>query len=163
MTKSCNICHGKKFGDMRPRREPVFVRKGVRCESCGSLERHRLIYEFLNGSGLLERPKDVLHVAPERCLAKVFASRFGNRYLPADKDVERYKSMKATALDLCTDLHKFDGRGFDIVLHNHVLEHLPCNYAIILRRLHSLVRPGGAHTFLPFPSWKEAIGSPSNH
>ena len=32
-------------------------------------------------------------------------------------------------------------------MHNHVLEHLPCNYTVVLQKLHALLKPGGYHVF----------------
>lgn len=36
---------------------------------------------------------------------------------------------------------------YDLVIHNHVLEHVPCNYTLALQHLHRSVKPGGFHLF----------------
>ena len=162
----CNICGSEKFEDMRARRPSIFVRKGVRCSGCGSLERHRLIYELLVRLDLLTPGVRALHIAPERSLARKLAPVLQSGYVCGDKDVDRYKKLNAVELDLCHQLQGFEQGTMDFVLHNHVMEHLPCNYTIVLQRLHLLLKPGGWHIFtLPFMAggYRESLEDHSDH
>lgn len=137
--------------DMKPNTKTRFIRKNVQCEACLSLERHRLIFEVLQQSGRLSQPQRVLHFAPEGCLGKRFAELFGPDYRACDIEPELYQGLKVDRVDLCKDLGTFQEEKYDIVIHNHVLEHLHCDYKDVLRKIDRLVKPGGMHVFsLPF-------------
>jgi SAM-dependent methyltransferase len=148
---ACNICGSATFGDTYGRSGSAFIRKNVRCEGCGSLERHRLIFEFLKTRGLLSGNRRILHIAPEECLATIFRNRFGRNYLCGDVDPAQFSFPGVVRMDLCRDLAELEPASFDIVLHNHVLEHMACDYQNVAATLHRLVRPGGLHVFsIPF-------------
>ena len=151
LVPTCNICGCSRFVDMAPNPASIFVRPKVQCDGCHSLERHRLLYELLQTRSYLNGARRVLHVAPEPGLARALLARFGAGYLACDIDPARYPGLSVTRLDLCTDLARFSERSFDIVIHNHVLEHLACDYKAVLRQLDRLVAPGGVHAFtVPF-------------
>ncbi len=151
MQATCNICGHGTFVDMRQTDRSIFVRKGVVCENCRSLERHRLIFAFLKDRGLLSGNRRILHIAPEPCLALILRARFGKNYIHGDKHVGHYSDRGAMELDLCHDLDKFADASFDLVIHNHVIEHVLCDYRPVLRKLDMLVKPGGWHIFsIPF-------------
>ncbi|MGJ7038699.1 SAM-dependent methyltransferase [Shinella sp. BE166] len=147
---ACNICGSSAFGDTYGKAGSAFIRRNVRCEGCGSLERHRLIFELLRSRGLLSGNRRVLHLAPEECLATILRNRFGGNYLCGDLDPGQF-SFPVTRIDLCSDLDRFAPASFDIVLHNHVLEHVACDYKAVAARLDGLLKPGGLHIFsVPF-------------
>ncbi len=147
---ACNICGSSAFGDTYGKAGSAFIRKHVRCDGCGSLERHRLIFEVLRTRGLLSGNRRVLHLAPEECLATILRNRFGGNYLCGDLDPGQF-SFPVTRIDLCSDLDRFAPASFDIVLHNHVLEHVACDYKAVASRLDGLLKPGGLHIFsVPF-------------
>ncbi|MBG6161781.1 hypothetical protein IWQ54_001437 [Labrenzia sp. EL_195] len=151
MNRSCNICGCRRFVDMKPNRNTIFTRKNVQCEDCLSLERHRLIYEVLQQSGRLSKNQRVLHFAPETCLGDQFTRHFGPDYRACDIDPGLYHGLQVEQIDLCSDLEKLADREYDIVIHNHVLEHLSCDYKEVLRKIDNLLRVGGLHVFsLPF-------------
>ena len=155
----CNICGSSVFGDTYGEKDSAFLRRKVRCEGCGSLERHRLIFEVLRLRNLLSGNRRILHLAPEECLATLFRSRFGASYLCTDIDPGQFP-FTVTRLDLCHDLGVFPPASFDIVLHNHVLEHVACDYRAVAASLHRLVKPGGLHIFsIPFleGGYREAL------
>nr|WP_305111177.1 methyltransferase domain-containing protein [Shinella lacus] len=100
--------------------------------------------------GLLSGNRRVLHLAPEECLATILRNRFGGNYLCGDLDPGQF-SFPVTRIDLCSDLDRFAPASFDIVLHNHVLEHVACDYKAVAARLDGLLKPGGLHIFsVPF-------------
>lgn len=147
---ACNICDGDEFIDMKPRSDSIFVRKKVKCAQCGSLERHRLIWEFVQSRGI-DKFSTWLHMAPEKCLREKISAVVGDGYICGDKDIGRYRRLNAVEIDLCSDLGRFTPGTFDVVMHNHVIEHVRCNYTVVLQRLHGLLRPGGWHIFsVPF-------------
>jgi UDP:flavonoid glycosyltransferase YjiC (YdhE family) len=148
---ACNICGSSTFTDMAPNPDSIFVRRGVQCAACGSLERHRLLYELLNTRGYLDGARRVFHVAPEIGLARLLHAHFGDLYMAVDIDPARYEGVPVRRFDLCHDLAALEPASFDIVIHNHVLEHVACDYQPVLRALDALVAPGGVHAFsLPF-------------
>lgn len=93
-------------------------RDDARCPGCSSLERHRLLWLFLEReTDLSRRPQRVLHIAPERYLRARLAELHGDGYVRGDvADPEQ-------RLDV-TDLPFMDG-SYDVVLCSHVFEHLP--------------------------------------
>ena len=145
---ACNICGGSAFS-----------RQNVRCEGCGSLARHRLIFDVLRTRGLLSGNRRVLHLGPEECLATILRSRFGSNYLCGDLDPGRF-SFAVTRIDLCRDLERLAPGSFDIVLHNHLLEHVACDSQAVTAGLHRLLKPGGLHIFSIAPEdLSQTLGS----
>ena len=102
----------------------------------------------------------VLHFGPEKPLADYLSSIYGDGYTMADLSRSRYAPMakemgvEFRRVDLCRDLHNLPNNYYDLVLHSHVLEHVPCNYADVLKGLQALVRPGGAQLFA-VPIWRK--------
>lgn len=91
------------------------------CPRCGAHDRERHLYLFMQGSGMLHRLGGlrVLHFAPERRLWKRIAAASPARYVrcdlvPASADVEQ-------ADIACMP---FADESFDLVIANHVLEHV---------------------------------------
>jgi SAM-dependent methyltransferase len=105
-----------------------------KCPQCGSLERHRLLYLFLKGPENVLADKDVLHFAPEECLRPL--GEPARRYVTADL----FKDGVDCRIDITSI--DFPDEEFDVVLCNHVLEHIPDD-ALALRELHRILRPGG--------------------
>lgn len=104
-------------------------RINAKCINCGSLERHRLMWLYLNEKTELltgKRSLRLLHFAPQR----MFYDRFCNHpmidYVPCDLFPEIYKSdgeCEIVKVDI-TDI-PFDNESFDVILCSHVLEHIP--------------------------------------
>lgn len=130
----CPLCaHGyRRFLD-----GGVLRRANARCPGCNSLERHRLLAALvarLQDNGDLVISGRVLHVAPEAALARLFAR--GTEYLSVDLDgSQAMQAMDITALDLADE-------SIDIVVCNHVLEHVPDDRKA-MRELHRVMKPGG--------------------
>lgn len=164
--RTCNICGAARFVDMKPNAKTRFTRKNVQCDTCLSLERHRLVFEVLQQSGRLSKPQNILHFAPEVCLGKRFAEIFGSDYHACDIEPEIYHGLHVDRVDLCKDLGAFREESYDIVIHNHVLEHLHCNFRDVLRTLDRLLKAGGIHVFsLPFmlSGYRESLSGLSEH
>ena len=122
----CQLCQStfEKFESFG-----LVPRENARCQNCGSLERRRLLWEYLNQKIDLMRPKrklKLLHFAPEKGFYNLFMNNKKIDYFPCDIDPLRYHGQgmeKLTQVDICNIPFK---RGtFDIVLCNHVLEHIP--------------------------------------
>lgn len=133
---TCNICGGSQF-----------VRRKARlfawCRTCKSLERTRVLKLHLDEIGV-RRDMRVLHIAPETPIRKFLAATLSpGNYVCADIDVERYAGVPNFArIDLCGDI-SLAGQDYDLIIHSHVMEHLPCDYRLAMARLNGLLRPGG--------------------
>jgi len=116
----------------------VKARDGALCGVCGALERHRLMWLYLTQrTDLLDgRPKKMLHMAPERPLARQLARQKNLDYISGDLDpTKAMVVMDITSLD-CAD------ETFDVIYCSHVLEHVPEDRAA-LKELYRVLRPGG--------------------
>jgi phosphoglycolate phosphatase len=94
----------------------------------------------------------VLHLAPERALFKYIAERVGDSYDPRDLKPEHYKELQHRAvtvkrIDLCTDADALPTDHYDLILHNHVMEHVACNMTAVLYHLHRSLNFEGLHMF----------------
>lgn len=142
----CPICGSKEFNDFRGR-------SMARCRGCGSFERSRLLWMVLRDLPFGERP--VMHFAPEIGIAKKLRQRLGSHYRAYDFQPELYRKagVEAQPFDLCVDTQKVPRASVGVICHVHVLEHVRCNAAFVLRDLNALLAEGGYHVFgIPFTS-----------
>jgi SAM-dependent methyltransferase len=142
MKPVCPICDGDAFKDFNGRRQ-------VRCNGCGSLERGRHQWLVLQRSVQLRSGAVVGHFAPEAFFMDHFASLPEITYLAFDKFPEHYRHDRVAVrqLDLCTDLDTLPASAFDLIIHSHVLEHLPCAFEPVLVGMKRLLRPDGVMLF----------------
>lgn len=112
-------------------------RPDAACPGCGCLERHRLLWLYLQSRRLLAAsPLAMLHLAPERIIRRRLEALSNIRYVSADLD----SPLARIKADI-TSLPFRDGT-FDCVLCNHVLEHIPDD-AAAMRELYRVLKPGG--------------------
>ena len=122
-------------------------RPKVRCADCGSLERTRLAALHIARHVALAPGARILHFAPERGLAAMLREIGGDNYLAADIDPTRYSGLDVVRFDLCRDVFDLPRDSFDLIVHNHVLEHIECNYAVVLIRLAQSLTDTGTMLF----------------
>ena len=131
---TCPCCHGEFDQFLTFGRVP---RPNARCPGCGSLERHRLAYLYLEREGLLNRlGLRVLHVAPEDALARPLLRSRGVRYLAIDREPGHVGAVMDLTRLACPD------EVFDLVICNHVLEHIPDDRQA-MRELRRVLAPDG--------------------
>lgn len=131
----CPICKSQyrkflPYGRINPRPNAL-------CPNCLSLERHRLIWIYLNKkTNFFTQPLHVLHIAPEPCFLKPFEKQHGTTYMTAD--------IESPLAKVKMDIHKipFPENTFDVVLCNHVLEHVKDDIAA-MREINRVLKPGG--------------------
>lgn len=134
---SCNICGSTRF--VAPHK-----RGHTQCDGCGSNERARLLWLMLQKHELLRPGLRVLHIAPEHAFAERLHAIWGEGYEPVDVDPELYSfAPNMRRIDLVEDAAKLPSRHYDLVLHSHVMEHIPCNITAILYHLHRALKPDG--------------------
>lgn len=136
----CNICGSTEF---------VYARrsKATQCADCESTERVRVTKMFLDKYNMPRPGMKIAHFAPERGLAKYLESVVGEGYCPYNLNISLYDFVETKAFDLCKDIFNLPSNQFDIIIHNHVLEHLPCNWTMTLIHLHRSLKPNGLHLF----------------
>jgi SAM-dependent methyltransferase len=144
----CPVC-GSTFRKFLP--YGVNSRSNVLCPSCLSLERHRLIWLWLqNNSDFLSKPRKLLHVAPEQCFYNRFKQLKHIEYITAD--------LESPLADFHFDLHEipFEANSFDMILCNHVLEHVTDDRRVMDEFLRILRSGGFAVLQVPLEPHRES-------
>ena len=150
----------------------LVLRADSQCVYCGSLERHRLVWLYLQRkTDLLDGlPKKVLHIAPEIAFMQPLRRRFGKGYITADL-LEPWAMVKMDITDI-----QFPDNTFDFIFCSHVLEHVPDDRRA-MREFYRTLKPGGwsvlmvpilqEHTFedpsIVNPSQRLAVFGQSDH
>ena len=131
----CPICksHYRQFlpyGRINPRPNAL-------CPNCLSLERHRLIWLYLQEeTNFFQMKLNVLHIAPEPCFMQRFERQHGDTYITAD--------IESPLAKVKMDIHQipFGENHFDVVLCNHVLEHVQDDIKA-MSEIKRVLKPGG--------------------
>lgn len=113
------------------------IRENVLCPHCLSLERHRILWLFLkNKTNFFTDRLKVMHVAPEQCFLDRFRKMENLKYITVD--------MESPIADVKADVQSlpFDDDLFDVVICNHVLEHV-YDLSRSLSELLRVLKPGG--------------------
>jgi SAM-dependent methyltransferase len=139
----CVVC-SKRYRTFLPYGR-LSSRPNALCPNCLSLERHRLIWLYLNEkTDFFKRKLSVLHIAPEHCFMKDFERQHGEGYITAD--------IESPLAKVKMDIHEmpFGENQFDVVLCNHVLEHVKDDIKA-LSEIKRVLKPGGwAILLVPF-------------
>lgn len=116
-------------------------RNNVLSPSTLSLERHRLLWLYLqNETDFFTAPKKVLHFAPEQAFYKRFRNMKNLEYVTTDLN----SPLADVKADICN--LPFKDNEFDIILCNHVLEHIP-NDTKAMQELYRVMKAGGMGIF----------------
>lgn len=116
-------------------------RHNVLSPSTLSLERHRLLWLYLkNETDFFTAKKKVLHFAPEQAFYKRFRKMKNLTYVTTDLN----SPLADVKADIC-NLPFQDGE-FDVILCNHVLEHIPDDTKA-MQELFRIMAPGGYGIF----------------
>ena len=111
------------------------IRQDVLCPACGALPRHRILGDYLEKNPYFVRGKSILYFAPERSMKK-WLRRHRIRFTTADlndPDTDLKLDIQSTGLP---------DNSYDVVIANHVLEHVS-DYNLALREVARILRPDG--------------------
>lgn len=149
-TKYTDPIDGKSFRKFLPYGYGT-QRPNVLSPSTLSLERHRLLWLYLQNETIFFKPElisgagknsetssvlKVLHMAPEQCFLKRFKKLKHIDLITADL----YSPIVDVKADIC-DL-PFNNDQFDIIFCNHVLEHIPDDKKA-MQELYRVLKKGG--------------------
>ena len=147
----CNVCksHFNKFipggKDMQLFKDLEIVGGGFHthdvCPVCLASYRQRSIMLYFENNGYPYRKGDILHLAPEVSFFRLFSKEASGNYICGDLEPERYSSYSNSIKIDLTDL-KFPDNSFDLIMCNHILEHVPDDRKG-MRELLRVLRPGG--------------------
>lgn len=112
-------------------------RENALCPKCFSLERHRLLWLYLqNETNFFSDKLKLLHFAPEPCFQKQFQEMPNLEYITTDLSVPGV-TIHMDIMDI-----PFKNNYFDVILCNHVLEHVPDDRKA-MSELYRVLKPNG--------------------
>jgi len=112
-------------------------RENALCPKCLSLERHRLLWLYLHEkTNFFSENLKVLHVAPEQCFYKRFKAMSNLDYTTGD--------LESPIADVHFDVQEipFEDNTFDVVICNHVLEHVDDDKKA-MKEFYRILKSGG--------------------
>lgn len=131
----CPVCGGK-FRKFLPYGTPGGENR--LCPGCLTLERHRLLWLFLKSkTKFFSDNLKFLHLAPEQPFLKRFKALKNLNYTTAD--------LLSPIADVKTDIRDmnvFKDNTFDVIICNHVLEHIDREQDA-MKELFRVLKPGG--------------------
>jgi SAM-dependent methyltransferase len=113
---ACNVCE-QQFRKFLPYGRKA--RENALCPNCLALERHRLMWLFLQEkTNFFSDKLKVLHIAPELCFIDRMNSLVNLEYITGD--------IESPLAKVKMDVHQipFEDNSFDVVFCNHVMEHV---------------------------------------
>ena len=128
----CNLCKCESPNFLHTSNENRILFNSI-CPNCSSRKRHRGLNElYKNILTEFDSPK-ILHIAPEPVFYKLFQPF---EYLTAD--------LELVDVDMQLDIQNIDykSNSFDLILCNHVLEHV-LDDKKALKELYRLLKPSG--------------------
>lgn len=152
--RSCPIC-GARFDAYEETGTTAIVweelygvgagkRKAI-CPHCGSSDRERLVFLYFRDYYLPSHKGEKLkmfHVAPETNLSDFLRSQAGMEYVAGDKRCEGYSYPDYVQDVDIMDMSEVTDDTFDIIVCNHVLEHVPDD-VVAMKELRRVLKPEG--------------------
>lgn len=120
----------------------VDVRDNALCPSCLALERHRLLWLYLEReTELFSQTPKLLHIAPEVCIMKYLKRQYAAQnqkvnYITAD--------LESPLADLHFDVQQIPlaDDSMEVILCNHIMEHVADDRQA-MRELYRIMKPEG--------------------
>lgn len=113
------------------------------CYKCGSSDRERLVYIYIKNVENVFDKKNlrILHLAPEKNLSNILSHIGFEKYICGDLFTEGYKYpdyvQNMNVLNI-----PYEDSFFDLVICNHLLEHVP-NDIDAMKELYRVLKPNG--------------------
>jgi SAM-dependent methyltransferase len=151
-SRRCNLCN-HRVGRFLPYRDgwkssSALMRslnvigsdlKNFECPWCGAHDRERHMLMYMRAAGIIDAmpAMTILHFAPERRLSKLLEATNPVRYIKCDLYPEDSSTIRVDMLNI-----HFPDESFDLVIANHVLEHVSDD-SLALSELRRILKPGG--------------------
>lgn len=117
------------YGRLNPRPNAL-------CPDSLSLERHRLLWLYLNDhTDFFKQKWHFLHIAPEVCFMKKFEEQHGDGYITADLE----SPLAKVKMDILES--PFPDNSFDVIMCNHVMEHVADDIKA-MSEIYRMLKPG---------------------
>lgn len=133
----------------------IIKRENAKCHNCRSLERHRLLFLYINEKfNLLNNNSKekirLLHFAPEKIFYDIFSTNKGIEYTACDLSPENFNyngKIEITKVDI-TQI-PFEDNFFDFIICSHVLEHIPDDRLAMSELYRVLAKNGNSILHVP--------------
>ncbi|TAF67312.1 MAG: class I SAM-dependent methyltransferase [Cytophagales bacterium] len=145
----CPVCKSQ-FRQFIPYGRGQAARPNALCPNCQALERHRLIWLYLQEkTDFFQQKKQVLHIAPESCFISRFRKMNNLQYTTAD--------LESPLADVKMDIHEmpFEANSFDVAFCNHVMEHVTDDIKA-MSEINRVLKPQG-WAIIQVPFMKEGL------
>ncbi|MGY6521641.1 MAG: class I SAM-dependent methyltransferase [Mongoliitalea sp.] len=130
----CNVCDSQ-FRKFLPYGRKA--RENALCPNCLALERHRLMWLFLQQkTNFFTASLKVLHIAPELCFIERMQALPNLNYITGD--------IESPLATVKMDVHQipFEDNSFDVVFCNHVMEHVDDDI-LACKEINRVLKPNG--------------------
>lgn len=146
----CPFC--RKWSYFLPSGAPP--RAGVICPSCGLRMRHLQLYDiYQDFFASHENEKLVVyHMAPEKGIYDYITRQKNIHYITGDFTPENFPFAKNCRKIDATNM-PFENESIDVILSNHVMEHIP-NESLFLKEMYRVLKNNGT-IFLTIPFFKD--------
>lgn len=113
--------------------------RNYECPRCGSTDRERHVFLFMESMGILKALKDkrIIHFAPEKRLRSRISALSPSEYVCCD-----LHPVSSTIQKVDIEEIPFPENSFDLVIANHVLEHVTDEYKAA-REIYRILTPSG--------------------
>lgn len=152
--KRCNIC-GNTFSNFIPYKTGEIigvagefkmvgsVNKNFGCPYCGAHDRTRHIFMFFDKLCLWKYFEDssILHCSPEKQIYEKIKDLTYQKYVVSDIEINEYNFAKEIVRIDFTKIN-YPDESFDIIIANHVLEHIP-KFEEAIKEIYRVLKTGG--------------------
>lgn len=113
--------------------------ENILCPACLSTARERLIIALLNSQFKITGKK-ILHFSPEKNIYR--AIKIKNEVITADIEPLFYKNIDSNIKSEDATRLTYSDNSFDVVIGNHIMEHIP-NDVKAMAEIYRVLKPGG--------------------